>query len=55
MYHPTNKKQLEEVYRLLNKAKLILEDLSFESKSLENGINNLLNDKRYSAEYLNND
>ena len=35
MYHPQNKKQLNDVCALLNNAKSILEDLGLESKALE--------------------
>ena len=50
MYHPQNKKQLNEVCALLNNAKSILEDLGFEKQfleidSIELEIDNLINAK----------
>ena len=52
MYHPQNKKQLNEVCALLNNAKSILEDLGFESKVLEIDAIELEIDNLINAKYL---
>ena len=52
MYHPQNKKQLNEVCALLNNAKSILEDLGFESKALEIDSIELEIDNLINAKYL---
>ena len=52
MYHPQNKKQLNEVCALLNDAKSILEDLGFENKALEIDAIELEIDNLINAKYL---